>query len=176
MVKNETYKSLDSLDPVIKVLTEAGEALKDERRTSKESPISEVLAAALGAGVGGAISFSALWSLGVAGLSAAGITSALAAMGAIVGGGMAAGIFVAAAPIAVVGTIFSMVWNYRRRTKLNQEKEALYKEALKKHNAIINMLYKNAFQDKERIDYLYSLVVLLEKIIQELETDLKSAA
>jgi len=41
--------------------------------------------------------------LGVAGLSGSGIMSGLAALGGIVGGGAAAGIFVAAAPVAILG-------------------------------------------------------------------------
>ena len=51
-------------------------------------------------------SFAALYGLGsVVGLSAAGITSGLAAAGSIVGGGMVAGVFVLAAPVAVLGGI-----------------------------------------------------------------------
>lgn len=68
---------------------------------AEKEKISEGIGA-VGGGVLGLGSVTAVVSsLGVAGLSAAGITSGLAALGAIVGGGMAAGITVAAAiPVA----------------------------------------------------------------------------
>ena len=74
----------------------------DKKRTIRESYITEVLTGALGAGIGGVGSFVALYGLGTVGLSAAGITSGLAAAGSIVGGGMVAGVFVLAAPVAIL--------------------------------------------------------------------------
>lgn len=65
-------------------------------RTIRESSIPEVLSGALGAGIGGIGSFAALYGLGMVGLSAAGITSGLAAAGSIIGDGMVAGVFVLA--------------------------------------------------------------------------------
>ena len=58
--KNMTFKSLDSLKLVEKVINEASEALIDTKRVIVNSAIPEVLGAALGAGVGGALSFTAL--------------------------------------------------------------------------------------------------------------------
>lgn len=72
--------------------------LYDKTRTIRESPIPEGLAGALGAGIGGIGSFAALYGLGTVGLSAVGITSGLATIGSVVGGGMVAGVFVMAAP------------------------------------------------------------------------------
>ncbi len=65
-----------------------------------------------------AISLTALSSLGVAGLSGAGITSCLATAGAVVDGGMLAGIGVLAAP--VVGLALGGYWlaNKRKKVKL----------------------------------------------------------
>ncbi len=65
--------------------------------------ITEGIATALGAGAGAAGSFTALVFAGTTGLSAAGITSGLAAAGSVVGGGMLAGIGVLAAPVALLG-------------------------------------------------------------------------
>ena len=93
--KEMNFKNVDSLQPVVNVVNEAAAALNDKTRTIKESAIPEVLAGALGAGIGGIASFAALYGLGVVSLSVAGITSGLAAAGAIVGGGMVAGVFVA---------------------------------------------------------------------------------
>ena len=50
----------------------------------------------------GAGAFGALFLAGTTGLTAAGITSGLAAAGALVGGGMVAGIGVLAAPVAIL--------------------------------------------------------------------------
>ena len=77
--KDMRFQSVDSLQSVVNVVNEAAEALNDKRRTIKESAIPEVLTGALGAGIGGIGSFAALYGLGTVGLSAAGITSGLAA-------------------------------------------------------------------------------------------------
>lgn len=66
------------------------------------------------AGGGSALTIGAalllVQSLGVAGLSAAGITSGLAAIGAMVGGGMLAGILaIAVAPLAVGAAIYYLM-------------------------------------------------------------------
>ena len=100
--KEMRFQSVDALQQVVNVVNEAAQAVNDSSRTIKESAIPEVLAGALGAGIGGVGSFAALYGLGVVGLSAAGITSGLAAAGAVVGGGMVAGVFVLAAPVAVL--------------------------------------------------------------------------
>ena len=139
---------------------------------SKKSTISEVLAGALGAGIGGVGSFAALYGLGVAGLSAAGITSGLAAAGAIVGGGMAAGLFVLAAPIAALAAGGVGIALHIKNKLLRQEKERLYKEALRKHEAIIKALKDEANASKERLDYLQSLNILLMQAIKDLKKDL----
>ena len=97
--KNMNFQSVDSLQQVV---NEASAALNDKTRTIKESSIPEVLAGALGAGIGGISSFAALYGLGTVGLSAAGITSGLATAGSIVGGGMIAGVFVLAVPVALL--------------------------------------------------------------------------
>ena len=89
--KDMNFQSVESMQSVVNVVNEAAAALNDKRRTIRESAIPEVLAGALGAGIGGVGSFAALYGLGVVGLSAAGITSSLATAGTIVGGGMAAG-------------------------------------------------------------------------------------
>ena len=79
--KDMNFQSIDSMQPVVNVVNEAAAALNDKTRTIKESTIPEVLAGALGAGIGGVGSFAALYGLGVVGLSAAGITSGLATAG-----------------------------------------------------------------------------------------------
>jgi len=98
MSKELVFQSVESLQQVVNVINEAAAALNDKTRTIRESPILEGLAGALGAGIGGIGSFAALYGLGTVGLSAVGITSGLATIGSVVGGGMVAGVFVMAAP------------------------------------------------------------------------------
>ncbi len=48
MADAKNFKSLDALQAVVKVVNEAGEAVKDKRRTIANSSIPDVLAGALG--------------------------------------------------------------------------------------------------------------------------------
>ena len=125
--KDMNFQSVDSMQSVVNVVNEAAAALNDKNRTIKKSAIPEVLAGALGAGIGGIGSFAALYGLGVVGLSAAGITSGLATAGAIVGGGMVAGVFVLAAPVAGlaaagVGVASHLINSYDRRKSVYTKK------------------------------------------------------
>ena len=53
MSKELVFQSVESLQQVVNVINEAAAALNDKTRTIRESPITEVLAGALGAGIGG---------------------------------------------------------------------------------------------------------------------------
>lgn len=174
--KDMIFPSGDSLQQVVNVVNDAAAALNDRNRTIKTSAIPEVVAGALGAGVGGAASFAALYGLGLTGLSAAGITSGLATAGAIVGGGMVAGTFVLAAPVAILAAGGVGIASHFKNKKLREEKERLYKEALRKHQAIIEALKNEAGASKERLDYLQGLNILLQKAITDLQKDLGIAA
>lgn len=170
--KDMNFQSVESMQSVVNVVNEAAAALNDKRRTIRESAIPEVLAGALGAGIGGVGSFAALYGLGVAGLSAAGITSGLATAGTIVGGGMTAGVFVLAAPVALLAATSVGVASHSKNKQLRREKERLYKEALKKHDAIIKAMKADADADKKRLEYLQSLNILLQQAIKDLRHDL----
>lgn len=171
--KEMKFQSVEALQQVVNVVNEAAAAVSDKSRTIRESAIPEVLMGALGAGIGGVGSFAALYGLGsVVGLSAAGITSGLAAAGSLVGGGMVAGVFVLAAPIAILAAGGVGLASHLKNKQLRQEKERLYKEALAKHQAIIKALKDEAEADKERLDYLQSLNILLARAIDDLKTAL----
>ncbi len=170
--KDMVFQSVDSLQQVVNVVNEAAEAVDDKSRTIRESAIPEVLSGALGAGFGGIGSFAALYGLGTVGLSAAGITSGLAVAGSIVGGGMVAGVFVLAAPVVALAAGGVGVAAHLKNKQLRQEKERLYTEALKKHAAIIKALKEETDANKERIDYLNSLNILLTQAIKDLKKDL----
>lgn len=174
--KEMVFQSVDSLQQVVNVINEAAAATNDKSRTIRESAIPEVLSGALGAGIGGIGSFAALYGLGTVGLSAAGITSGLAAAGSIVGGGMVAGVFVLAAPAVILAAGGVGVAAHLKNKQLRQEKERLYKEALVKHQAIIDALKEEADATKERVDYLQSLNILLQQAIKDLRKDLGETA
>lgn len=170
--KDMIFQSGDALQQVVNVVNEAAMALNDSGRTIRESAIPETLLGALGAGIGGAGSFAALYGLGTVGLSAVGISTGLATAGAVVGGGMVAGIFVLAAPIAALSAGGVALASSAKRKQLRQEKERLYKEAIAKHEGIIKALKEENEADKERLDYLQSLNILLTKAIEDLQQDL----
>ena len=170
--KDMNFKNVESLQQVANVVNEASAALNDRDRTINESAIPEVLAGALGAGAGGVASFAALYGLGAVGLSAAGITSGLAAAGSIVGGGMVAGVFVLAAPVAILAAGGVGVASHLKNKQLRQEKHRLYKVALEKHQAIIRALQEEANANKDRIEYLQGLNILLERAVRDLQQDL----
>ena len=85
---------------------------------------------------------------------------------------MVAGVFVLAAPVAGLATAGVGVASHLKNKQLRQEKERLYKEALKKHDAIIKVMKAEANADKERMDYLQSLNILLRQAIKDLQHDL----
>jgi len=174
--KDMNFKSIDSLNSVINVINEAGEALKDKNRTIKTSAIPEVLGGALGAGLGGAVAFAALYFAGPIGLGGAGIMGGLAALGggavAAGGAGMLGGLAVFAAPVAILAAGGVGIAAYKKNKKLREAKEMCYKEAVAKQNAIIKALKQESKADKERIEYLTSLNILLVAAIRDLKHDL----
>lgn len=171
--KEMIFQSQDSLKPVENVIDDADKALNDKSRKMKDSPISEAVAGAVGVGAGAGIGFAGLYFGGsVVGLSAAGITSALAAAGALVSGGMAAGIAVLAAPAVVLGGAGMGIASHVKNKRLREAKELVYKNAIAKQNAILKALKEESDADKERIEYLNGLNILLQSVIADLQHDL----
>ena len=169
----KNFRSLDSLQNVERVINEASSALESKTNTIVNSAIPEVLAGALGVGIGGAGSFAALFYGGsVIGLSAAGITSGLAAAGSIIGGGMVAGIAVLAAPAVVLGAGGVGLAAAVKAKKLKEAKDRLLKLAIEKNYAINKALKEEVDATKDRAEYLNSLNILLQRAIHDLQVDL----
>lgn len=174
------YKTQDSLEPIRKILEEADEALKDKNRTIKDSSVPGILVGAIpdvyagfaGAGVGAIGSFIALYYLGIPGLSAIGITTALKMAGGIIGGGMAAGIFVLGAPIAILAATSVGIVGRVKEKEIKREKECLLQNAIEKQQAIIERLNIEIGVEKQRADYLNSLNEVLRRAIADLRADL----
>lgn len=168
--KKQIYQNMSALKPVKMVLAEADKAVHERTRTIKTSDIPEVLGGVAGGAIGAGISLALLNTAGVAGFSAAGITSGLAALG--VGGGMIAGIFVATAPVAILSLAGYAVLSERNKRRLALIKEALFQEAVRKQDAILRELHNRVALSEERNRYLDSLNVLLQQVINNLKADL----
>ena len=175
--KDMKFQSQDALKVVQSVINDADMALNDKSRVMEDSPIGEAVAGAAGVGVGAGIGFAALYLGGsVSGLSAAGIASGLAAAGGLIGGGMAAGIAVLAAPAVILGAVGVGVASHVKSKKLKEAKELVYKNAIAKQTAIIRALKEESNADKQRLDYLNGLNILLQAAISDLRHDLGIAA
>lgn len=174
------FPTLESMQSVVKVINDASEALKDKDRVIADSPLSEVLTGSLGAGIGGAASFAALYGLGAAGGSTAGITSGLAAARPVIKAGRVAGIFGLAPSIVGlglgIGIASALRYKQLKQEKLQQEKERMYQEAIKKQNAILKALREENNANKDRIDYLTKINIRLVHAIKDLMHDLQLEA
>lgn len=118
----------------------------------------EGLGAAIGATAGGAGAFGALFLAGTTGLSAAGITSGLAAAGALVGGGMVAGIGVLAAPVAILGITGYALAKKRK----NAQHAAALATAIGKLYDIQSRLMKNADYFREELAKIKATIDFLK--------------
>ena len=88
---------------------------------------------------------------------------------------MVAGVFVLAAPVALLAAGGVGVASYLKKRQLKQEKERLYKLALQKHQAILKAKEEEIEATKDRMDYLESLNILLRKALDDLKSDLGKA-
>ena len=95
------YPNDQSLNPVRLAISEARSFVNnpEEQMSNMTEEAQQFLGFFAGAGAGAGVSLVALYSAGITGLSAAGITSGLAA----IGGSMVAGIGVLALPVVALG-------------------------------------------------------------------------
>lgn len=175
--RSAVYRSAEALVPVRKLLREAGEVLADKGRTSWKFKVPSVVGAAAGTAVGGAAGAATVTLGAAAGAhGAAAITSGLAFAGGLAGGGMVAGIAVAAAPAVVLGIAGYAVLAQQNQRKLIQEKQALLQDALRKHDAAIRAQQRATSANEEELRYLRGLVARLEDVIGNLRGDLGQVA
>lgn len=168
--KDMNYRSIESLERIDRLCQETDLALNNKRVRRRTAPFFVGIIIVIGFLLGGLlIAYILLVNAGTAGLSAVGITTALAALG--LGGGMVGGIFVLgliiAGPPIIAGVIFFSI----RELKFRTEKDSLYKEALRKQEAIVRALKEERDADSERIEYLNELNILLKRTIRELNED-----
>lgn len=172
-IKKEIFfKDFKSLEFIKRVINEASEVLNGKVLAISDSKISDILKITLSAIPGAAISYGALYGLGLTGVSAAGLSSGLATAGSLIGGGMAAGVFVLAAPIAITKSYGYGKILIKNDEKLHHEKEKLYKLIIEKQDDLNSLLKSDLQANKEQIEHLTSLNFLMKKIIKDLQHDL----
>ena len=153
---------------VEKVIDEASKAIKDEKRTIKQSAIPKILKGALVMGVG-AVSFHAFlprwkdigrW-----------IRTAFLAMVAIIGGITLKGFLLIIIPATIIIALIIVIIIIAKKSKLRKEKTRLLTLALEKLHAIVEQLKQEVTATKERADYLNSLNITLKVVIRDLQAD-----
>lgn len=113
----------------------------------------DVAGAAVGAGVGGAAAFGALYGLGTTGLGAVGVSSGLAAAGALVGGGVMAGVGVLAAPVAVLAAGGFAVARHRRRRRVATLQSQVLAKAVTRQSEVLRCLEADSgATDQQRVE------------------------
>ena len=153
-----TFKNKEHFERIRKILEETTEALKDKDRTLEESDRPDLLTGVIGVGI----------------VSATAGTAAMIGKTVLVGKAatVAGGVALVAAPFALLAAGGSGILIYKKTKREREEKERLYQEAIKKHNAIIKAMKEELNATKERSDYLYQLNEQLKSIIADLSNDL----
>lgn len=139
-----------SSEEIKRMKDETHEDMKDtiDELRRDEPKVADVAGAAVGGTLGSAASFTALYFGGsVVGLSAAGISAGLATAGTLVGGGMAAGVGVLAAPVAILAVGGYAIVKKRRSAKL----AAALDRAIEKLYKIQERLIANAEYFREEL-------------------------
>lgn len=163
MDKKVIFKSLDALVPVKNIIEEAQMALQVEDRTIATSSIPEVLKGVTEMGVG-----------------AVGITSGLTLTSGILLG-LVAGVGTLLAPVSILGIAGYGIFAHVKYKDLLQAKESLLKRAVILRDGIIQLIRRDgniqqlkseSNDNKERMDYLSNLNILLEVAINDLKSDL----
>ena len=100
------------------------------------------------------------------------VNEAAEAVGKVFGGGKGTGAFVLAAPVAAL--ITSEVVTYiddKQKKQVQEEKERLQKEAMRKQEAVIPALKQEAQISRERQDYLENLNKQLQEALEDFQRE-----
>ena len=158
------YETIEDLQRAEEELKDVDRLIEQEGDATIKAAIQET-AVALGAGGAGIVGGgAALYFAGVVGFSAAGITSGLAAIGAIVGGGMLAGAAVlAAAPFVLAGGGY-MATRYFRQRKFNAARKQLRDHAVARRDFLRKLVTDNADKADKLAEYRLHLDRLTKMI------------
>jgi hypothetical protein len=163
-IKSANFKTQESLQPVINVINEANIALYDKNRTIQQSAMPNALAAALGAGTAGSVSFSSLYGMSMQQYSGTGINMAFNAAHSLISNGIGR---------TVLSTGGSVVSETVKNKQLKDDKSKIYQDVQGKQSAIsAELSVEVTSAGKERLDYLQGLNLLLIQAEKDLREDL----
>lgn len=159
------YETIEDLKLIEAELADTDRLLDQESDQSVRGAIAST-AVALGAGGAGiAGGGAALFFAGVTGFSAVGITSGLAAIGSIVGGGMLAGLgLLAAGPVLLAGGGF-LIARHLKVKNFREARDKLRASAMTRRDFLRNLVDKN----QDLGDRLAEYKVHLNRLTQMIE-------
>lgn len=171
--RENIFKDFESLKEIEDLLSKCDMAIDDKTCTVNTCKFPEKIGGIIGGSIGSVGSVALLYGMGsVTGLSAAGVSSGLVAVGGVIGGGMAVGATLLTMPVFVGAYAGSRLIKKRNENLLEQEKERLYVEAIKKQEAMIQEIKNESDAGKDRLSYLQGLNEMLIQVIRGLNKDL----
>ena len=161
------YETLEDLKRAEAEIAEFDKMLDKESNCEVKGAISELTGGAVGAasGVGGGL--AAVYFLGTVGFSAAGIVSGLAAIGALVGGGMLAGIAVVATVPVLLGGGGAMAVRYHRSKQFKKARKKLRAHAVARRDFLVRLI-KEKSDLGDLLDKYKEALMRLTKMIDNL--------
>lgn len=185
--KDMLFRNVNSLKSVDELLEDIDKSVGLPHKKIHFSTTPEILAAIFGLGSGIALSCIFLYVSGsVLGFSPEGISSALKAAGAIVGGNDTVGIFMIMLPILVLGGIGFQQARHYRDQRLKESKIYFYKRALAKQALLKNEIFKsthafnnmhteqndNSINQELYVSSLQNHYIALQQVIRDIKHDL----
>jgi hypothetical protein len=166
--KKKTYPTRQSLEPVRSAISDAFDLFDENFQKSWSIGLAPSAVGIAGGVAGAAVGKGTLVIGAVSGThGAAALASGLAFAGTVIGGGMAAGIAVVAAPVAIVGGGAYLWARTKQQSRLDQEKQALLEVATTKLAAIGKHSWPKTLEDHVR-----RVEARLEDAISYLKNDL----
>lgn len=161
------YETIEDLRHAEEELAELDRLLDKESDERVVAALSEITGGAVGVGVGAGGGMAAVYFAGVVGFSGAGLTSGLAAIGALIGGGMLAGVgLVVAAPV-VLGGGGLLVARHLRTKKFKEARAKLRQHAVARQ-ALLERLIREKGELGESLDKYRAQLDRLTRMISEL--------
>lgn len=172
MANRSNFESMDSLGIVSLIVEEAGEAVNDKTRTILNSPISDVLIAAVAAGGGVGIDLAVIGLIAGKSFGKLGMPAILHVLKIIGQGSAKRGMLFLAIPVALLGLGGNILAKFINKNQLKEVKERLLQEAVEKLHAIIQAQKEETEAVKARADELGRLNFMLTDFINKLREDL----
>lgn len=169
MKKNMIFKTNKSLQQVKNVINEASLALGNKQRTIKDSDISSVLRGVLNGVLPVNASFLTLYNLGESVSIAAKVTGLGIASSILFSSGMAT----IAAPVIGIAAAGSAISNSILMKKQLLQEETLFDKSQSLIKEIEKEIREEDVLNKDRLDYLRSLNILLLNASKDLKKDLE---